>query len=112
MTFTIPQLIQLFITACAALGTISGAVVVIKKVIDYFKKPDKDRDADIKRHAEMLDNDNKRIKYLEERDRQRDKLDRLVVKSMHALLSHELDGNHTDALKETKKDIEDYIYER
>lgn len=112
ITFTIPQLLQLFLTACAALGTIAGAVVVIKKVIDYFKKPNDLRDEDLKLHAQLLDNDNKRIKDLEEWRKHKDEYDRIMLHATRAILRHSIDGNQVEALEESDKEINVYLENR
>lgn len=105
MAFTISQLLQLFVTACAAFGTIAGAVVIIIKIVNYFKKPNDERDEGLKRHQEMLDNDNRRLKELEESNK-------ILMQSMLALMSHAIDGNHTDQLKKAKADLEEYLIRR
>jgi hypothetical protein len=112
MTFTITQLLQLFVTACAAFGTIAGAVVIVIKIVQYFKKPDIERDEHLKRHKEMLDNDNKRLKALEEERKVQDETNRIIMKSLLAIMSHELDGNHTDQLRVAKGELEEYLINR
>lgn len=105
MTFTITQLIQIFLTICGAIITIGGAAAIITKNIDKRKKPDKDRDEIIKKHTEMLDNDNRRLKKLEEDDR-------LILESLLALMSHELDGNHTDQLRKVHDKLKEHLVMR
>lgn len=105
MTFTITQLIQIFLTICGAIITIGGAAAIITKIIDKQKKPDKDRDEIIKKHTEMLDNDNRRLKKLEEDDR-------LILESLLALMSHELDGNHTDQLRKVHDKLKEHLVTR
>lgn len=112
MTFTIPQLVQLFLTACAALGTIAGAVAIIIKVVRYFKKPNDIRDEDLKRHQEMLENDNKRLKALEDGRKEQDETNKIIMKSLLAIMSHELDGNHTEQLRQAKGELEEYLINR
>lgn len=112
MAFTISQLLQLFVTACAAFGTIAGAVVIVIKIVGYFKKPGKDRDEDIKRHSEMLDNDNKRLKELEESRKEQEETNKVIMKSLLAIMSHAIDGNHTEQLKKAKADLEEYLIRR
>lgn len=105
MTFTITQLIQIFLTICGAIITIGGAAAIITKIIDKRRKPDKDRDEIIKKHTEMLDNDNRRLKKLEEDDR-------LILESLLALMSHELDGNHTDQLRKVHDKLKEHLVTR
>ena len=46
---------------CVAVTTLGGAGAIIIAVIKWWKKPDVNRDEKLKRHDEMLDNDNKRL---------------------------------------------------
>ena len=110
--YTISQLLQLFVTGCAAFATIAGAVVIVIRIIHYFKKPDMARDEDIKRHNEMLDNDNKRLKALEEGRREQDMTNKIIMKSLLAIMSHEIDGNHTEQLRMAKGELEEYLINR
>lgn len=105
MTYTIPQLIQLFLALCGAIITVGGAGAIVVKIINKSKKPDKDRDETMKRHQEMLDNDNKRLKELEDSNK-------VIMKSLLALMSHELDGNHRTQLQEARDDLQEYLIKR
>ena len=105
MTFTLTQLGQIFLAMCGAIITIGGAWAVIKNIKDKAKEPDMERDQTLKRHSEMLDNDNKRLKELEDSNR-------VIMQSMLALMSHELDGNHTEQLRKAKEDLEKYLISR
>lgn len=105
MSFTVEQLVQLFLTFCGAVITIGGAGAIVIKVKGYFKKPDIERDKQLKKHSEQLDNDNKRLKQLEEGNK-------VIMQALIALMSHELDGNHKPQLEEAKKNIEQYLIHR
>lgn len=101
MTFTLTQLFQLFLAICGAIITVGGAWAVILKI----KTPEKVREEMLKKHSEMLDNDNKRLKELEESNK-------ILMQSMLALMAHELDGNHADQLRKAKNDLEEYLIRR
>lgn len=105
MTFTVAQLGQIFLAMCGAVITIGGAWAVIKNSRDKAKEPDMQRDETLKRHGEMLDNDNKRLKELEDGYK-------VFLQSMLALMSHEIDGNHTEQLRKAKEDLEKYLISR
>lgn len=105
MTFTITQLLQIFLAMCGAIITIGGAWSVIRGMKEKMQAPDTERDVQIKKHAEQLDNDNKRLKELEEGNR-------VLMQSMLALMSHELDGNHTEQLQKAKNGLEEYLINR
>ena len=102
---TVTQLGQIFLAMCGAIITIGGAWTVIKGIRDKAKEPDVQRDETLKKHGEMLDRDNKRLKELEEGTK-------VMMQSMLALMSHELDGNHTEQLRKAKNDLEEYLINR
>lgn len=105
MTFTLTQLWQIFLAMCGSLITIAGAGAVIIGLINKAKKPDTERDEALKRHAELLDNDNRRLKELEESNN-------IIMQSMLAIMSHAIDGNHTEDLKQARDDLQKYLIKR
>jgi hypothetical protein len=105
MTFTLTQLWQIFLAMCGSLITIAGAGAIIIGLINKAKKPDTERDEALKRHAELLDNDNRRLKELEESNN-------IIMQSMLAIMSHAIDGNHTEDLKQARDDLQKYLIKR
>jgi hypothetical protein len=98
--------------ACMVVTTLGGAGVIIIAVIKWLKKPDTTRDETLKKHDELLDNDNKRLKVLEERQRALEEGNKVLMKSMLALMSHEIDGNHAEELKLARDDLQEYLIRR
>jgi hypothetical protein len=90
---------------CGSLITIAGAGAIIIGLINKAKKPDTERDEALKRHAELLDNDNRRLKELEESNN-------IIMQSMLAIMSHAIDGNHTEDLKQARDDLQKYLIKR
>lgn len=105
MTFTLTQLLQIFLTICGAIITIGGAAAIISKAIEKRKKPDKDAAEMLKKHSEQLDNDNRRLKELEEGNK-------VIMQALLAIMSHELDGNHTDDLRKAHDTLKEYLIKR
>lgn len=105
MTFTLTQLWQLFLAMCGSIATIAGAGAIIYSAYKAIKKPDDERDKMLKRHQELLDNDNKRLKELEESNK-------IIMQSMLALMSHELDGNHKADLEKARNDLQAYLIKK
>lgn len=105
MTFTLTQLWQLFLAMCGSIATIAGAGAIVYEIYKALKKPDSERDMKLKRHQELLDNDNKRLKELEESNK-------IIMQSMLALMTHAIDGNHTDELKQARDDLQKYLIRR
>lgn len=105
MTFTLVQLWQMFLAMCGSVATIAGAGAIIYKIYKSAKRPDTERDEALARHQEMLDNDNKRLKELEESNK-------IIMQSMLAIMSHEIDGNHVEDLKQARDDLQKYLIRR
>ena len=98
--------------ACTFIVGLGGAVAIIVSFIKWIQKPDTPRDEKLKKHDELLDNDNKRLKYLEEKQIETDDAYKILLKSMLAMMSHELDGNHTNELKKAKDELQEYLITR
>ena len=97
---------------CTAIITLGGAGAIIASIIRWMRKPDSDRDKKLKGHEEMLDNDNKRIKELEREQKEMKEAQQVLMKSMLALMSHAIDGNHTEDLRLARDDMQNYLLRR
>ena len=91
------QILELF-AVIIVLGNVIKAIGTIinplKSVVEKSKK-----------HDELLDNDNKRISNLENGQI-------VIIKSLNALLGHEITGNSVDKLKSSKTELETFLIER
>ena len=103
---------ELVETGCVIITMLGGAGAIIVSVINWFRKPDITRDEKLKRHDELLDNDNKRLKNLEERQAEMEKSQRLLLKGMEALMRHAIDGNNKDQLQKESDNLHDYIFNK
>ena len=76
------------VSVCGALAyflkPVTGLLIRVKKIEEH-------QDKDLKR-LERIDNDLKEI-----------------LMSVNALLSHNIDGNHTEQLKQRKNELSDYL---
>lgn len=106
------ELWNIFQVACAGIITIGGAGAVIVGLYKWAKKPDDDRDDRLKRHDEMLDSDNKRLKELEREQAEMKEAQQVLMKSILALMSHSIDGNHQEELKLAMDDMQNYLLRR
>ena len=98
-----------------SLGDIVAIFIVLQalgKGIDWFltplkKRHEKDKTVDerIDSVEDKLDNDNKRLNMLEDDTKQ-------ILLSVNELLQHSIDGNHTDTLKQRKKEMDEYLIKR
>ena len=99
------QLWQMFLAMCGSVATIAGAGAIIYKIYKSAKRPDTERDEALAKHQRLLDNDNKRLKELEESNK-------IIMQSMLAIMSHEIDGNHVEDLKQARDDLQKYLIRR
>lgn len=101
---TMAQLKDFAIVAIALMGF----VVLLGNVIKVFKewrKPGMSEAQWRQSVDQHLDTDNKRIKALEDGNK-------AICKGMLALLSHEINGNSIDKLRQAQDAINDYLIER
>ena len=101
---TMIQLRDFAIVAIAIMGFIVLVGNVVK-VIKEWRKPGMS-EAEWRRDVDQkLDNDNKRIAFLEDGNK-------VICKALIAMLSHEINGNSTEKLKKAMSDLQDYLIER
>ena len=100
---------QDILAAFGAIVCIGGGVGYIVKFIHWIMHPNdiqnkklKEHDEILKKHSEYLENDNTRITEMEEQDR-------LVMQALFALLSHGIDSNHTEEMKQAREQIQKYL---
>lgn len=98
----IAGVLTLAVTIGSSIGAVIGwAMKPIQKRNDETKKIEERMDS-VEQH---LDNDNKRLNCLESDTKQ-------ILLSVNSLLSHSIDNNHTDALKERKAELDEYLIKR
>lgn len=104
---------------CAGLITLSAVANIVLNAIKKLKEPAETQsqkfdevnkrlegiEAKMEKYDEYFDNDKKRIDLLQEGNR-------VTQKAILALMSHALDGNHTDELEEAKNKLHDYLLEK
>lgn len=92
--------------------SIGGAGAIFVGLYRWFKKPDVNRDEKIKEHDDKLDNDFRELKELKKRQEETDKAMQILMKSMLALMSHSIDGDHIEELKMARDDMQNYLIRR
>lgn len=104
--------IKVLLAIAVGIGAIGGAISVIEHVVSRATmKSNKiaaqviEHDHTLEKHSEYLDNDNKRLKDVEDTNR-------LIMRGIMNLLSHEIDGNHTSQLEEVRNDMNKYLLDR
>lgn len=97
---------------CTAVMTVGGAGAIIIGIIRWWRKPDDERDTKLKRHDELLDNDNKRLKTLEEHQTEIEESQKLMMRAMVALMRHAIDGNNIEQLTKESEKLNEYIFNK
>lgn len=108
----INQLWNFIQVASAGIITLGGAGAIFVALYRWAKKPDINRDEKIKGHDEKLDNDNRRLNDLERKQAETEEATQIMMKSMLALMTHAIDGNHVEELKKARDDMQEYLIRR
>lgn len=88
------------IAICGFITTIGGAI----NLIANWKKNSR-----VQRHDEALKDHEKRIRDLEDKTKEQDTFIKVLCNSILALVSHEINGNSIDKLKEAQKDLQNFL---
>lgn len=83
---------------CGFVTAIWGFLKIIKEV----KKPSEDLKKQVEQNTFHLDNDNKRIKDLEETNK-------LILQCLLVSINHDITGNGVDEMKELRDKIQTYL---
>ena len=95
--------IVVLIAICGGITTIGGAVNLLLN----WKKQSK-----VTRHDEEIKDHEQRIKALEEKTREQDGFIKVLCNSILALVSHEINGNSKEKLKEAQKELQEFLINR
>ena len=130
MNFTITS--QQIVWICGFIASVWGVVKIIKEL----KKPSDDLKATVKRHDELLHNDNERLNSLEKITLNQEGINKKLEEHTHILSDHDdrleedkkrgdlmlkanmaiLDGmlseDDKESLKATRKEIQDFLVEK
>ena len=121
--FTLSQVWAVILSICGGIVTISAAVSIGFKIRDHFKKPNMEQNEEIaklKKKTTELDDQQRamRVEFMQFFKNDKNRLDaieegnRYMQRAMLALLSHNLDGNHTQQMEKARDDLHDYLIER
>ena len=104
ITFSLTQLLWI-LTFIAAVGL---AITYLKKGLSPFTNLKQK----VTKHAEYLDNDNRRIDDLEKAAREASEDNKILCKSMLCLMEHAITNNSIDKLKDMKKELQEHLISR
>lgn len=112
ISFTPAELVSCLLWLCGTITAVAAAVTVIVKVVQKSRQPEKAQNERIDKLEKwkekvdtMFDNDNKRLKALEEGNR-------ITQEALLALLGHAKDGNNTQQIIEAENDLKQYLINR
>ena len=103
------NIIQIIAAAIVLLGSAGGVVVTLYR---YARKPNDSQNARLDKHDQLLDNDNQRLKALEAWRAEKNDSERLIMKALYAMMQHSIDGNHTQKIKDSMDELEEYLFKR
>ena len=108
ITFSVSDIVWI----CGAICTMSAALAVICSVLKKAREPEDLQntrldalEAQVKKFAEYLDRDNRRLNTLDEGNR-------VTQRALLALMSHAINGNDVDELVKAKKSLENYLIDK
>ena len=106
MLETLWNIMQIIAAGIITLGGAGGIVIGLYR---WAKKPNDSQNARLDEHDELLDNDNRRLKILEDWKAEKTDSEKIIMKSMLALMTHAIDGNHVEELKQARDDLQSYL---
>ena len=112
---TVPELLTTAVVLLIFIGaynTISSAIKNRREQKAWKDQPLTSLTQRVDRHDELLARDNTRIATLEEEVRDNAQQSRITLRGIKALLSHEINGNSDDKLRESMDEIDDYLLKR
>ena len=103
---------DMILYVCGAIMTICGTITTAVSIVKLAKSPKDQLDGRLKKieeklleHDVLLNNDNNRIKVIEEGNR-------VTQKALLALLAHGIDGNSIDAMTDARDELQKYLINR
>lgn len=112
VTLSVGEIIKIIVAISGAITAVAAAIGVIVAIVKKAKLPNQRQDERIDaletvlgRHTEMLDNDNKRLKSIEDGNK-------ITQRALLALLAHGIDGNDIAMMKKVKDDLQEYLIEK
>lgn len=83
---------------CALVTALWGVWKIIKEV----KKPNANLKETVAKHDMLLDNDNKRLKAIEDSNK-------MVLQSLLVIINHDITGNGIEKMKEAKEELQEFL---
>lgn len=112
MYVTWQNAILCFIAICGGFSTICVAGGWLIKIIKGIRKPSDDTKKRFDAQDQKLDNDNKRLKLLEESVSELLKVQPMILRSEYVILQHMRTNNSTGEIAKQEEAINEYLFNR
>ena len=99
MNFTITS--AQILAFCAFITTLWGVWKIVKEI----KKPNDDLKNTVTRHDKLLDNDDKRLKEIENSNR-------MILQCLLVIINHDITGNGIEKMKTARDELQEYLINR
>lgn len=110
ITVTWQELVGYFLAACVGFTSVCVAVGWVIKIIKAVKKPSDETKDKLKKHDELLDNDNKRIKKLEDDIDYIKKTQTQTLQALLVILDELKKNNDVDgAIQKAESDMQSFL---
>lgn len=86
---------------CSLITALWGVYKIVKEI----KKPSKDLQGTVDKHSQLLDNDNIRLKEVEESNK-------MILQCLLVIINHDITGNGIENLKNTRDKLQQYLIEK
>lgn len=96
MEFTITS--EQILWFCSFLASIWG----VWKIVKELKKPSEDLKAKVEHHDELLNNDNERLKDVEDSNK-------MILQTLLVLINHDITGNGIERMKEVRDELQEFL---
>lgn len=96
MDFTISS--NQIMAFCALITALWG----IWKIVKEIKKPNEDLKSTVSAHEKLLDNDNKRLKMIEDSNK-------MILQCLLVIINHDITGNGIEKMKEAREELQEFL---
>lgn len=110
MTIELNIAAVVYVATC--IGVVGAAVKILAEAKKALTKPLDEINKKMKHHDECLARDSKHLEKIDVAIEELGEATNLLISSNIAMMSHTIYGNHTENLKEEKKQMEDWLVER
>lgn len=83
---------------CAFITALWGIWKIVKEV----KKPSDDLKETVAKHDALLDNDNKRLKEIEDSNR-------MILQCLLVIINHDITGNGIEKMKDARDELQEFL---